>query len=82
MNIQLDYMIVQQRSAELRRAGEQARLAAEAPARRRTLRDPNPITRPSAEPRRGRTALEVKRAIGGRTMKARGGPTPTANSRA
>ncbi len=65
MNTQLIYMMVQQRSAELLRAGERARLATQVPARRRRLREPNPITRPSAEPRREGTALEVERAIGG-----------------
>ena len=41
MNAQLNYMIVQQRSAELRRAGARARLATEVPARRRGLRGPD-----------------------------------------
>jgi len=65
MNDQLNYMIARHRSAELQRAGERTRIATELPARRRRLRDPNPITRPSAEPRRRTTALEGKRAIGG-----------------
>ena len=64
MNTQLNYMMVQHRSAELRRAGERARLATEAPARRRRLRDRTTITGPSPEPGRARTALEVERAIG------------------
>ena len=53
MNAQLNYTMVQHRSAELRRAGERARLATEVPARRRRLRDQNTITRPSPEPWRG-----------------------------
>ena len=65
MNSQLNYMMVRHRSAELRRAGERARLATEVPARRRRLRDQNTITHPRTEPGRGRTALEAKRAIGG-----------------
>ena len=65
MNAQLNYMMARHRSAELRRAGERARIATEVPARRRRLRDQNTITRPSAEPGRGTTALEAKRAIGG-----------------
>ena len=64
MNTQLNYMMVRHRSAELRRAGERARLATEVPARRRRLRDQNTITHPRTEPGRGRTALEVERAIG------------------
>ena len=65
MNTPLNYTMVQHRSVELRRAGERTRLATEVAATRRTLRDPNPITRPSTEPLRGTTALEVERAIGG-----------------
>ena len=65
MNAQLKYMMVQQRSAELRRAGERARLATQVAARRRGSRNQHPIIRRSAEPRRGTTALEVERAIGG-----------------
>ena len=65
MNTQLNYMMVRHRSAELRRAGERARLATEVPARRRRLRDQTTITHPRTEPGRGRTALEVERAIGG-----------------
>jgi hypothetical protein len=45
MNVQLNHMIAQQRSAELQRAGERARLASEVPAERRNSPDPNPITR-------------------------------------
>ena len=51
MNAQLNYMMVQHRSAELRRAGERARLATEVPARRRRLRDQrtaNGATEPTA----------------------------------
>jgi hypothetical protein len=51
MNTQLNYMTAKQRSAELRRAGEPARLATEVHARRRRSRGPNPITRPSDEPK-------------------------------
>ena len=65
MNAQLNHMMVQHRSAELRRACERERLATEVPARRRRSRDQNTITRPSTEPGRGTTALEVERAIGG-----------------
>ena len=65
MNAQLNYTMVRHRSAELRRACERARIANEAPARRRRLRDQNTITRPSAELGRGTIALEAKRAIGG-----------------
>jgi hypothetical protein len=65
MYFQLNYMVAQQRRAELRRAGEQARLADEVYAERRKLPDPNLITRPSGERWRGRTTLEVERAIGG-----------------
>jgi hypothetical protein len=65
MNPQLNYMMVQRRTAEAQRAGERARLAAQVPARHRSLRDQNTITRPSAEPWRGATASEVERAIGG-----------------
>jgi hypothetical protein len=38
MHFQHNYMIARQRSAELHRAGERARLAREVPARRRKLR--------------------------------------------
>jgi hypothetical protein len=65
MHFQLNYMIARQRSAGLHHAGERARLAREVPARRRKLRHTDPITRPSAEPRRGTTALEIERTIGG-----------------
>lgn len=65
MNPQLNYMMVQHRSAELRRAGERARLATEVPATRRSLRDQHTITPPFAEPGRGMTALDVERATGG-----------------
>jgi hypothetical protein len=65
MNAQLNYTMVQHRSAELRGARERARFATEVSARRRRLRDPNTITRSSAQPGRGTTALEVERAIGG-----------------
>jgi hypothetical protein len=59
------YMIARQRGVELRRAGERARLAAEVAARRGGLRGPDRIARPSAEPSRGTTGVEVGRAIGG-----------------
>jgi hypothetical protein len=65
MNPRLNYTMAQHRTAELRRAGERARLATEAPARGRRLRDQNTITRPTTEPRRAGTALEIERAIGG-----------------
>jgi hypothetical protein len=65
MNAQLNYTMVQHRSAELRRTLERARIAAEVPATRPRLRDQNTITHPNAGPERGRTALEGKRAIGG-----------------
>jgi hypothetical protein len=65
MNPHLNYMMVQHRTAEVERAGERARLAAQVPARRRSLRDQNMITRPSGEPRPGATAPEIERAIGG-----------------
>jgi hypothetical protein len=64
MHAQLNYTMLRQRSAELRRAGGRARLATEVPARRRRSRALNPITRPSAQPRRETTALEVERAAG------------------
>ena len=65
MYFQLNLTIARQRSAELQRAGERARLAREVPARRLKLRVTDPITRPRAEPRGGTTALEVERTIGG-----------------
>ena len=65
MNAQLNYMIARHRSAELQRAGERTRIATDVPAMRRRLRDQNTIAPPSAEPARGRAALEGKRAIGG-----------------
>jgi hypothetical protein len=65
MNAQLNHMMIQQRSAELRRAGERARLATQVSAGRRSLRGQNTVTRPDAEPGRRPTALEVDRAIGG-----------------
>ena len=65
MNAQLNYMMVQHRSAELQRAHDRARIATEGRARRRRLRDQNPITHPITEPGRGTIALEVERAIGG-----------------
>jgi hypothetical protein len=65
MHAQLNCMIIQHRSAELRGAGERARLATEMPARRRTLRGQNRVTRSSAEPGRGQIAREVELTIGG-----------------
>ena len=65
MNAQLNYTMVQHRSAELRRACERARIATEVPARRRRSRDQNTTTRSSAELGRGTIALEATRAIGG-----------------
>jgi hypothetical protein len=65
MNAQLNYMIARNRNDELRRAGEQTRIATEVPATRPRLRDQNTIIHPSAGAERGRTALDGKRAIGG-----------------
>ena len=65
MNPQLNYMMVQHSSAELRGAGERARLATEVPARRRRLRDQHTITPPFGEPCRGMTAFDVERATWG-----------------
>lgn len=48
MNTQLNHMIARQRSTELERAGERARLASEVSAGQRSSRDPNPVTRLSA----------------------------------
>jgi hypothetical protein len=48
MNGRLNHIVAEQRSAELRRAGEQARTAGEASARRRSARDPEPTRRLSA----------------------------------
>ena len=62
MHFQLNYTIARQRSAELQRAGDRARLAREVPVKRRKLRDTDPITRPSTKPQR---ALEVERTLGG-----------------
>ena len=65
MNAQVNYMMVRQRSAEVQRTGERARLATQVPARRHRLRIQNTITRPSAEPGRGTTAVEIARQLGG-----------------
>jgi hypothetical protein len=65
MYFQLNLTIARQRSAELHRAGERARLAREVPARRFRLRVTDPIARPSVGPRRGTTAPTVERTIGG-----------------
>jgi len=68
MNPQLNYMIAQQRSAELQHAGVQARPASEVWARRRTSR-PEPGHAPEraawAEALRGMTAFEAGRVSGG-----------------
>jgi hypothetical protein len=64
MHAQLHYMMFQYRGAELRRAGERARLATEVTARRRRRRARNPIIRSSAELWR-RTALDAERTSGG-----------------
>jgi hypothetical protein len=64
MNAQLNYMVIQHRRAELRRAGERARTATKVPARRQRLRERNTITCPSLEPWQGSAALEAGRAIG------------------
>jgi hypothetical protein len=45
MNPHLTYILAQQRIADLQRAAEQARLAADARTRRRGSRDSNPISR-------------------------------------
>jgi hypothetical protein len=60
MNAHLNHMIARQRCAELRRAGEQARLAHEVPQTRRSLRGPHPITAASTESWRGTPALEAE----------------------
>ena len=66
MHPQLNYYtMVRDRAAEVQRAAERARLAAQVPAKRRSLREKKTITRPSDEPWRGTPALEVERAIGG-----------------
>jgi hypothetical protein len=65
MNAQLNYTLVQHRTAELRRAVARARIATEVPARRQRLRGRNTITRPSLEPEQGSVPLETGRAIGG-----------------
>jgi hypothetical protein len=65
MNAQLNYTMVQHRSAELRRTHERTLIATEVPARHRRLRDQNTITHPSAERGRGTIVLELERATGG-----------------
>ena len=65
MNAQLMYTMVRRRSAELRHASEQARVATEVSKRRRRLREQNTMTHPSADPERGAIAFEAGRAIGG-----------------
>jgi hypothetical protein len=45
MNTRLNQMIAHQRSAELQRAGEQARLASEVSAGQRNAGDPKQVTR-------------------------------------
>jgi hypothetical protein len=52
MNAQLNHMLFRQRTAALRRAGEQTRLAHEAGIRRRKLRHRNVITCLRARPAR------------------------------
>ena len=54
MNAQLNYMMARLRSAELRHAGEEARLATEAPARGRRLRESH--RRESSPPRKRRSS--------------------------
>jgi len=53
MNNQLMYLMAEQHTAELRRAGERGRLASGARAARRKLRQPNLITGLRADPRGG-----------------------------
>jgi hypothetical protein len=68
MNAHLTYIMVDQRSAELQRAGERARLVSKARQGRRQPPHPNLITRAGAQlGRRGpraMTALEVEPGIG------------------
>jgi hypothetical protein len=73
MNAHLNYIVAQQRIADLRRAAEHARLAADAGTRRRDSRASNPIVRalpmptahpsPEAWPDAQRAAREVLSAI-------------------
>jgi hypothetical protein len=68
MNNHLNHLINQQRTAELRRAAERARLASDASGQRRDPRDPGGVT-PRSQPCRRVTArnvtgLEVERAGG------------------
>jgi hypothetical protein len=69
MNTNLYHLINQQRTAELRRAAERARLARDAAGRRRDTCDPAPVTFRSQPSRRvsprDLTALEVEQASGG-----------------
>ena len=64
MNVLLNQILVLNRTAELHHASDHTRFATRVPARRRSLRDQNTHSRPSAEPRRGTTALAVEPAIG------------------
>jgi hypothetical protein len=77
MNTQVNYMIAQQRSDELQRATERARLRREVCAGRHKSRGGGPggprlgpVTRVGAQPAqgtsRGITALEVEPAVGSR----------------
>ena len=63
MHFQLNYTIARRRSAELQRAGERARLAREVPAKRRKLRDTDPITRLSTKPQGARDVEGTLRGL-------------------
>ena len=69
MNTHLYYMIGQQRAVELRRTAARTRLAIELSGRRRTIREPAPVTLRGLLSRRVSprdvTALEVEQARGG-----------------
>jgi hypothetical protein len=69
MNNHLNHLLNEQRTAELRRAAERARLASDASGQRRDPRDPGRVT-PRSQPSRrvsprDLTGLEVERATGG-----------------
>ena len=65
MHFQFNEMIVRQRGAELRAAGEQARLVTAAATRRRRLRARNRINHGSARSWPLRTMPVAERTIGG-----------------
>jgi hypothetical protein len=66
MNAHLHHIINQQRTAELKRAAERARLASDASSQRRNARDSGAVTLRGERSRRARprdmTGLEVERA--------------------